>query len=97
MENIIIAAIKAKKILSFTYSGYIRIVEPHIYGINEGTHQLLSYQIRGSSSSGNLPEWRRFKISTMQNLQVLDESFPGRRNCPSGKHSQWDKQILIVE
>jgi phosphoketolase len=98
MENIIIAAIKEKKILSFTYSGYPRIVEPHIYGTNEGARQLLGYQIRGSSSSGGaLPEWRRFKIFAMQNLQILNEIFPGRRSYPSGKHSHWDEQILIVE
>lgn len=98
MENIIIAAIKEKKVLSFTYSGHPRIVEPHIYGIHEGAHQLLVYQIRGSSSSGGaLPEWRRFKISAMKNLQVLEESFPGRRSYSSGKRSHWDKQILIVE
>ena len=97
VENIIIAAMKEKKVLSFTYSGHSRIVEPHIYGINEGTHQLLGYQIRGGSSSGVLPEWRRFKISAMQNLQILNEFFPGRRGFPSGKHSHWDQEIMVVE
>lgn len=98
MENIIIAAIKAKKVLSFTYSGYPRVVEPHVYGIDGGAHQLLGYQIRGSSKSGGtLPEWRRFNISAMLNLQILDESFLGRRSYPSGKHSHWDEKILIVE
>lgn len=97
MENMIIAAIREKKVLSFTYSGYPRIVEPHVYGINDGTRQLLAYQIRGGSSSGALPEWRRFKISAMQNLRILDEAFPGRRNSPSGEHSSWDQMILVVE
>ena len=98
MENIIIAAIKEKKVLSFAYSGHPRIVEPHIYGIHEGARQLLGYQIRGSSSSGSaLPEWRRFKISAMKNLQILEESFLGRRSYTLGKHSHWDNQILIVE
>ncbi len=97
MENTIITAIKEKKILSFIYSGHARIVEPHVYGINEGSQQLLGYQTRGSSSSGAVPEWRRFKISAMQNLQILNEFFPGRRDFPSGKHSHWDQQILVVE
>lgn len=97
MENIVIAAIKEKKVLSFTYSGLPRIVEPHIYGINDGVTQLLGYQIRGSSNNGVIPNWRRFKLSAIQNLQLLNESFPGRRSFPSGKHSQWDEQILIVE
>ena len=97
MDDLIIAAIKEKKILSFTYNGHARIAEPHIYGISEGVHQLLGYQIRGSSSSGHLPEWRRFKVSAMQNLQILNEFFPGRRDSPSGKHSYWDEHILIVK
>lgn len=97
MESQVISAIKEKKVISFTYSGHTRIVEPHIYGINEGARQLLGYQIRGSSSSGIIPEWRRFRISAMQNLQILDETFSGRRSFPSGRHSHWDKQILVVE
>ncbi|MBY0579809.1 MAG: hypothetical protein K2P57_12295 [Burkholderiales bacterium] len=97
MENMIIAAIREKKVLSFTYSGHPRIVEPHVYGINEGMAQLLGYQIRGSSSRGGIPEWRRFTISAMQNLQILNEFFPGRRGFPSGKHSSWDQEIMVVE
>lgn len=97
MESIIIAAIKGKKILPFTYSGLPRIVEPHVYGINDGMAQLLGYQIRGSSSNGIIPDWRRFNLSAIQNLQVLNEPFLGRRSFPSGKHSHWDEQISIVE
>lgn len=74
------------------------MVEPHVYGIEGGVHQLLGYQIRGSSKSGGaLPEWRRFNLSAMQNVEILEESFPGRRSYQSGKHSHWDIQILIVE
>ncbi|NOT98766.1 MAG: hypothetical protein HOO97_06700 [Sideroxydans sp.] len=98
MENQIISAIKEKKILTFTYKGYPRVVEPHVYGIHEGTRQLLGYQIRGSSKSGGvLPEWRRFGISEMQNLQMLSETFPGRRANPSGERSHWDQKIMVVE
>lgn len=97
MESLIIAAIKEKKVVSFTYSGHTRIVEPHVYGINEGARQLLGYQIGGSSSSGTIPEWRHFRISAMLNLQILDEFFPGRRTYLSGKHSHWDQMIMVVE
>ena len=97
MESLIITAIKEKKILSFSYSGLHRVIEPHIYGLNDGIAQLLGYQIRGSSNSGSVPDWRRFSLAMMQNLQILNEPFPGRRSFPSGKHSKWDRQILIVE
>lgn len=98
MENIIMAAIREKKILSFTYSGYPRVVEPHVYGIEGGAYQFLGYQIRGGSKSGGaLPEWRRFSISAMQNLQTLNEFFPGRRATPSGDRSHWDQIIMVVD
>lgn len=94
MENIIIAAIKA---ISFNYNGYSRTVEPHVYGISDGVYQFLGYQISGYSSKGGLPDWWRFDLSSIRDLQILNESFPGRRSFPSGKHSRWDQLILIVE
>lgn len=97
MESQIVAAIKEKKVLSFTYKGHVRVVEPHVYGIHEGARQLLGYQIRGSSSSGTIPEWRRFSISAMRNLQILNELFPGRRPNPSGERSCWDQVFIVVE
>lgn len=97
MESQIIAAIEAKKLLSFTYSDLPRVVEPHVYGIQDGIAEFLGYQIQGSSSSGRLPNWRRFKVHLIQNLRILDEEFPGRRSFPSGKHSRWDQQIAIVD
>lgn len=97
MEKIITEAIKTKKLLSFTYSGLPRIVEPHIYGINDGAPQILGYQVRGRSSKGNVPDWRRFNVPGMHDLMILDETFPGRRPSYSGQHTRWDQQILMVE
>ncbi len=67
MDDLIVAAIKEKRILSFAYNGHARIAEPHIYGISDGVHQLLGYQIRGSSSSGifqngDVSKYQRCKI-----------------------------------
>ncbi len=97
MEQIIIEAIKAKKLLSFTYSGAPRVIEPHVYGVNGGVYQVLGYQIRGGSSNGGLPDWRRFDINAMRGLQIIDETFVGLRSSVSGQHSHWDRQILIVD
>lgn len=97
MESEIIAAIAAKKVLSFTYRGLPRIVEPHVYGIHNGVAQLLGYQIRGRSSTGIVPDWRRFELREMRSLMTLDEDFAGRRSTPSGKHSHWDRQISVVD
>lgn len=69
MEGKIIAAIAAKKVLSFTYRGLSRIVEPHVYGIQDGVAQLLGYQIRGGSSTERA---RMEAIPTTRDAKLAD-------------------------
>lgn len=96
MQDQIVAAINAKRVVSFTYSGHQRVVEPHVLGEAGGKIQLLGYQIGGSSSSGGIPEWRRFDLAGMSDLSTLAQDFPGARPYPSGKHSAWTYQIAVV-
>lgn len=96
MDALIRTAITNKQLMSFTYQGKLRIVEPHIYGIHDGKPQLLCYQIRGQSSSGRLPDWRRVELALVRDIQLLNEQFPGRRACPSGRHSSFDVRLVIV-
>jgi hypothetical protein len=96
VEQLILQAIATKKLIKFTYAGYSRVVEPHVLGVNAGITQVLGYQVGGSSSSGNIPEWRRFDLSKIIDLQLTASSFSGRRPVPSGKHSSWDRQIAVV-
>ncbi|HHQ4756381.1 TPA: hypothetical protein ACSP2Z_001170 [Aeromonas hydrophila] len=96
-EQIIDRAIREKYIVEFIYGGHPRKVEPHVLGISGGSLQFLGYQIGGSSSSGGaLPEWRRFDLNRIVSLSITTGKFPGRRPFPSGRHSYWDRQILIV-
>lgn len=88
-------AIREKRLLSFLYDGHTRIAEPHILGLQAGRYGILGYQVRGTSSRGVLPDWRRFYIDGMARLTLLDDPFPGRRPVP-GPHSSWDHVILIV-
>lgn len=90
-------AIKSKSIVEFTYSGHRRVVEPHVLGVSGGSLQFLGYQIGGTSSSGGIPEWRRFELSKVSGLTITSDTFPGRRPFPSGRHSSWDRQILVVD
>lgn len=96
MEQLIQQAIAAKKLIEFLYSGHSRLIEPHVLGVNGGITQVLGYQIGGTSSSGGIPEWRRFDLTKISGLRLTSTSFPGRRPFPSGKHSSWDRQIAIV-
>ncbi len=96
MKYIIEQAITSKKLITFTYGRHPRVVEPHVLGIKAGITQVLGYQVGGSSSSGGLPEWRRFDLLKISELKLSDKSFPGPRPCPSEKHSSWDRTIALV-
>ncbi|HDM8188416.1 TPA: WYL domain-containing protein [Vibrio harveyi] len=89
-------AIQNKLVIEFTYSNRLRVVEPHVLGVCNGNVQLLAYQIGGQSSSGGLPEWRRFDLFRISNLRVTSQTFAGRRAFPSGTHSPWDRELEIV-
>lgn len=89
-------AIQNKKLIEFTYSGHLRVIEPHVLGVKAGVTQILGYQVGGTSNSGGIPEWRRFDLPKISGLSVSGQTFPGKRPFPSGKHSIWDYQIAIV-
>jgi hypothetical protein len=97
-QQIIERAIKDKCLVAFQYSGHPRTAEPHVLGKSGSAIQFLGYQVGGSSSSGgSLPEWRRFDLARISSLSISDQKFSGPRPYPSGKHSSWDQQILVVK
>jgi len=89
-------AIEQKRLIRFLYQNKERIVEPHDYGIHKGSIKLLAYQVRGSSS-GPLPNWRWIELDAISDIELLDQTFPGRRPTPSGKHHEWDKLFIRVK
>jgi hypothetical protein len=50
-------AIEEARLVRLRYKNKDRIVEPHDYGIHNGTVKLFAYQV-GSSSRHQLPDWR---------------------------------------
>jgi len=96
MQETIRQAIQQKKLIQFSYGLQTRIVEPHVLGVSNGDLQILGYQIGGHSSSGSLPDWRRFDIARISRLTISNDSFTGSRPYPSGRHSVWDYTIQIV-
>jgi hypothetical protein len=80
MKNQICEAIKDKRLLQFQYDNFVRVVEPHILGRNASGNDVLSaYLVRGYTESDRKPYWRRYLLSEIRNLTVLDEEFPGPR------------------
>ena len=90
-------AIANKDIVEFTYKGYLRTAEPHIYGVKNGKRQILVYQIGGGSSSGRIPDWRRMDIDQISGFKTTGQKFAGRRDNSSGAHSDWDTIIAVVD
>ncbi|MCX7249016.1 MAG: hypothetical protein NTX31_15325 [Burkholderiales bacterium] len=73
-------AIKSRQLLSFTYDGYQRVVEPHTYGVDsKGHYALRAYQVRGGSESGEYTGWKLFHVNEMNHLSALADHFANAR------------------
>ncbi|WP_394831004.1 hypothetical protein LVJ94_31290 [Pendulispora rubella] len=96
VDGLILQAITERRLMQLKLNGLVRIVEPHDYGLKKGEAQLLAYQIGGQSSSGGLPEWRWLKVDKMSDVSLLEATFPGGREIPSGIHQGWDVLFLRV-
>lgn len=92
--SIIRNAIDNKEIIEFIYHGYLRITEPHVYGMHKGKRQILVYQIGGRTSSGRIPDWRRINLDEISGLRATGQKFGGPRENPS---QDWDTIIAVVK
>ena len=80
MNVLICDAVRARRLLRFVYEGYERIVEPHLYGINTASHEMLScYLVGGWSRTETEPGWRNYLVREMHDVHVLAEPFEGPR------------------
>jgi hypothetical protein len=79
MHPTIIEAIKQRRVLSVSYDGLPRKVEPHIYGINSAGHEALScYQVEGGSASGNPEGWKMLLVSKLDKAILTELTFTPR-------------------
>ncbi len=95
MTRLLLRAIRERRIVEFDYDRCHRVVEPHVLGVLGGVDQLLGYQIGGESQSGNLPEWRRFRVRAIANLQLRAQLF-GSRPARTDRHASWDRILEYV-
>jgi hypothetical protein len=89
-------AIEQARLIRLFYHRKSRILEPHDYGILNGSVQLLGYQI-GGASSRPIPNWLLMKANEITDLELLAQTFPGGRPTVSGKHRKWDKLFIRVK
>ena len=93
VDKLLRTAIEGKRLLRFEYKGSERIVEPHDYGIQKGIVRLLCWQV-GGQSKGLLPGWRLIDVDAIESCEMLDGSFAGDREVPSGGHRRWDEVFV---
>jgi hypothetical protein len=96
VDELLRTAIEQRRLIRLVYQNRERIVEPHDYGIHNGSAKLLGYQV-GGSSSGKLPNWRWMEADLISGLHLLDQTFPGGRPIPSGQHHKWDELFIRVK
>lgn len=96
IDSLLRTAIEQKRLIRLRYRDKERIVEPHDYGIHNGSAKLLGYQV-GGFSNGPLPNWRWMETALISDLRLLDHTFPGGRPAPSGKHHRWDTLFIRVK
>jgi hypothetical protein len=89
-------AIEQTRMLRLVYHDKEHVLEPHDHGILNGSVQLLGYQTAGKSSR-RLPNWLLMKTDEIIDLQLLDQTFPGRRPTTTGNHIRWDKLFIRVK
>jgi len=79
MIQLIIDAIKNRHVLSFSYDGYIRVVEPHAVGESRaGNDVLRCYQTKGGHVTPG-HDWDLCELSKISNLKPTGESFANAR------------------
>ena len=79
MNATIVDAIRTKKVLSLTYDGIARVVEPHAYGVSStGSELLRCYQIGGGhKETGH--NWDMLTVSKIIGLAATGATFSSAR------------------
>jgi hypothetical protein len=95
VDKLLRDAIAEKRRLILWYDGFLRDIEPHDYGVQNGELKLLCYQVGGGSRSGKLPQWRTLLAAKITSAELSDASFPGSRQVPS-EHIEWDELYASV-
>lgn len=92
MLQTIIDAIRNKKVLTFTYDGHSRTVEPHTVGSSRaGNDVFRCFQTGGSHATGG-HDWNLCTVSKITNLQTPGSTFSG----PRPGYQRGDKGMMTI-
>ena len=76
----LVLAVLDHRVARVRYQGRDRVIEPQLIGIHEaGEPMLVAYQTAGGSQSGDVPGWRTFITTSVEDVEVTDQRFSGPR------------------
>jgi hypothetical protein len=92
-HDLLISAIKCRKVLQFSYEGYLRVVEPQTYGMSyTGKYVLRGYQTGGDTHSGQSRIAKLFDLAKISKLQRTGAHF--KAALPS--HNPQDSAMKVI-
>ncbi|MBT1706594.1 hypothetical protein KK062_00085 [Fulvivirgaceae bacterium PWU5] len=76
----ILLAIQYRRVLSFHYEGFHRLVEPYCYGLSPtGTQVLWCFQHGGGNATRTF-DWLLVDLSHVRNIAIVDKHFSRLRD-----------------
>jgi hypothetical protein len=72
VQDIIVAAIRQRMVVTAMYQGYERIMCPHVIGFKKGVLNALFFQFAGGSKSGLPPDgqWRCVHVDELSSVSA---------------------------
>jgi hypothetical protein len=91
-------AIAHKRLIEVQYGGRRRLIEPHDYGMKNGTPKLLVYQLRrcGAAPGPAAQGWRMLDVAKIAICAVSESTFAGSRGHDAQQHFVWDELFARV-
>lgn len=89
----IAAAISNRHLLQLSYDGYMRIVEPHAYGVSSAQHEIMRVWQTGGGSASNEPTgWKLLRVDEIRTLTTLPQTFAG----PRPGYRRGDRDMAVI-
>ena len=92
-QKFLLEAVQDKKVVTFTYLGVSRVVEPYALGLSpEGDITLMGWEMSGMGAEG----WRNYLIDKMRCTQLTSQYFRDARSDYSPEDLQMQHVLAWV-
>ena len=81
MRNPLLAqAIAERRLIELRYGSFVRVVEPHAYGVDaSGVEKLRCWQVSGGSDSAERSGWKLFMADHIRSTTMCEGQFSSAR------------------